>query len=156
MFVFIKFPTKIFKGPSFCTLLDLCVSSLRRAHANLHCIVPIVTDDPRRESNIQGAEFPGPGGTLVSGKFAPPARRDAVQAGVLPLPLHAVVGVATRFVVPLCKCSERGRSAGLAASLGRGVSLFCRGSGLLPLSRGEGAAGRAENGRTGRWRERVA
>ena len=31
------------------TLLDLCVSSLRRGHANLFCIVPILTDDPRRE-----------------------------------------------------------------------------------------------------------
>ena len=34
------------------TLLDLCVSSLRRGHANLLCIVPILTDDPRRESDI--------------------------------------------------------------------------------------------------------
>jgi hypothetical protein len=33
------------------TLFDLCVSSLRRGHANLLCIVPIWTDDPRRESN---------------------------------------------------------------------------------------------------------
>ena len=33
------------------TLLDLRVSSLRRGHANLLCIVPILTDDPRRESN---------------------------------------------------------------------------------------------------------
>ena len=33
------------------TLLDLCVSSLRRGHANLLCTVPILTDDPRRESN---------------------------------------------------------------------------------------------------------
>ena len=32
------------------TLLDLCVSSLRRGHANLLCIVPILTHDPRRES----------------------------------------------------------------------------------------------------------
>ena len=32
------------------TLLDLCVSSLRRGHANLLCIVPILTDGPRRES----------------------------------------------------------------------------------------------------------
>ena len=32
------------------TLLDLCVSSLRRGHANLLCTVPISTDDPRRES----------------------------------------------------------------------------------------------------------
>ena len=31
-------------------ILDLCVSSLRRGHANLLCIVPILTDDPRRES----------------------------------------------------------------------------------------------------------
>ena len=38
----------IFK--KLCTLLDLCVSSLRRGHANLLCIVPILTDDPRRES----------------------------------------------------------------------------------------------------------
>ena len=32
------------------TLLDVCVSSLRRGHANLLCIVPILTHDPRRES----------------------------------------------------------------------------------------------------------
>ena len=32
------------------TLLDLCVSSLRRGHANLLCIVPILSDDLRRES----------------------------------------------------------------------------------------------------------
>ena len=36
-----------------CTLLDLCVSSLRRGHANLLCIVPILTDDPRRESKMK-------------------------------------------------------------------------------------------------------
>ncbi len=35
------------------TLLDLCVSSLRRGHANLLCIVPILTDDPRRESSLE-------------------------------------------------------------------------------------------------------
>ena len=33
----------------------LCVSSLRRGHANLLCIVPILTDDPRRESIAAGA-----------------------------------------------------------------------------------------------------
>ena len=38
------------------TLLDLCVSSLRRGHANLLCIVPILTDDPRRESKPQTAK----------------------------------------------------------------------------------------------------
>ena len=34
----------------FSTLPDLGVSSLRRGHANLLCVVPILTDDPRRES----------------------------------------------------------------------------------------------------------
>ena len=38
------------QGLKLFTLLDLCVSSLRRGHANLLCIVPILTDDPRRES----------------------------------------------------------------------------------------------------------
>ena len=33
--------------------LNLCVSSLRRGHANLLCIVPILSDDPRRESTGQ-------------------------------------------------------------------------------------------------------
>ena len=32
------------------TLLDLCVSSLHRGHADLLRIVPILTDGPRRES----------------------------------------------------------------------------------------------------------
>ena len=32
------------------TLLDLCVSSLRRGHANLLCIVPTLTDAPRTAS----------------------------------------------------------------------------------------------------------
>ena len=31
------------------------MSSLRRGHANLLCIVPILTDDPRRESNCRGS-----------------------------------------------------------------------------------------------------
>ena len=35
------------------TLLDLCVSSLRRGHANLLRIVPILTDAPRRESTCR-------------------------------------------------------------------------------------------------------
>ena len=34
----------------FVTILDMCMSSLRRGHANILCIVPILTDDPRRES----------------------------------------------------------------------------------------------------------
>jgi len=43
----------------FVTLLDLCVSSLRRGHANLLCIVPILTDDPRRESDRPGFNLHG-------------------------------------------------------------------------------------------------
>ena len=35
------------------TLIDLCVSSLRRGHANLLCIVPLLTGDPRRESSMK-------------------------------------------------------------------------------------------------------
>ena len=34
------------------SLLDLCVSSLRTGHANILCIVPSLTDDPRRESYL--------------------------------------------------------------------------------------------------------
>ena len=33
-------------GKKLGTLLDLCVSSLRRGHANLLCVVPILSDDP--------------------------------------------------------------------------------------------------------------
>ena len=35
------------------TLFDLCVSSLRRGHANLLCIVPILMDDLRRGSETE-------------------------------------------------------------------------------------------------------
>ena len=42
----------VYKESLLFTLLDLCVSSLRRGHANLLCIVPILTDDPRRESDM--------------------------------------------------------------------------------------------------------
>ena len=35
-------------GAMLLTLLVLCVSSLRKNHANLHCIVPMLTGDPRR------------------------------------------------------------------------------------------------------------
>ena len=55
IYIYIYIQTYIYN--SFCTyhylyILDLCVSSLRRAmlDASLLCIVPILTDDPRRES----------------------------------------------------------------------------------------------------------
>ena len=38
------------------TLLDVFVSSLRRGHANLLRIVPILTDDPRRKSTCKKGE----------------------------------------------------------------------------------------------------
>ena len=34
------------------------MSSLRRGHANLLCMVPILTDDPRRESILAGRNSP--------------------------------------------------------------------------------------------------
>ena len=46
--------------------LDLCVSSLRRGHANLLCIVPILTDDSRRRSkgdNSTRCSYSGPTGS---------------------------------------------------------------------------------------------
>ena len=39
-------------------LLDICLSSLRRGHANLLCIVPILTDDCLRNSSVQGFPLP--------------------------------------------------------------------------------------------------
>ena len=33
------------------TLLDVCASSLLGRHANLHCIAPMLVDDPQMESN---------------------------------------------------------------------------------------------------------
>ena len=48
------------------TLLDLCVSSLRRGHANILCIVPILTDDPRRES-ISRSPFVPPREVALAG-----------------------------------------------------------------------------------------
>ena len=42
-------PPRATQHKKLVSLLDLCVSSLRRGHANLLCIVPILTDDPRKE-----------------------------------------------------------------------------------------------------------
>ena len=40
------------------TLLDVSVSSLRRGHANLLCIVPILADVPRKGPTIEMAITP--------------------------------------------------------------------------------------------------
>jgi hypothetical protein len=58
------------------TLLDLCVSSLRRGHANLLCIVPILTDDLRRGSNTLSTQRGHPRGrggraACAGGRAAP-------------------------------------------------------------------------------------
>ena len=60
------------------TLLDLCVSSLRRGHANLLCIVPILTDDPRRESERCASRL---GHTLLKASQLPalPVGRGGAQ-----------------------------------------------------------------------------
>ena len=47
------------------TLLDLCVSSLRRGHANLLCIVPILTDGTSEEGHIMISLTAGHLGTSV-------------------------------------------------------------------------------------------
>ena len=39
------------------TLLDVCVSSLRRGHADLLCIASMLTDDPRREWDPKNSSF---------------------------------------------------------------------------------------------------
>jgi hypothetical protein len=49
------------------TLLDLSVSSLRRGHANLLCIVPILADDPEGfQHTIDIHPFKGPTLTALS------------------------------------------------------------------------------------------
>ena len=58
-----------------CTLLDLCVSSLRRGHANLLCIVPILTDDPRRESENTEPKSRWTTGTQLRKTPSPPKLR---------------------------------------------------------------------------------
>ena len=72
------FPGKTTEKKLF-TLLDLCVSSLRRGHANLLCIVPILTDDPRRESDSHCAKKWIPAQNVVANKtlhFETPLRID--------------------------------------------------------------------------------
>ena len=49
--------TNIHEQSTLKKTLYFCVSSLRRGHANLLCIVPILTDDPRRESRRRAPLF---------------------------------------------------------------------------------------------------
>ena len=47
------FPYQVLVTSGHTTVWQKCVSSLRRGHANLLCIVPILSDDPRRESSCR-------------------------------------------------------------------------------------------------------
>ena len=61
------------------TLLDLCVSSLRRGHANLLCIAPILADDPRRESQLRGRDHTHPSDNLNRERWQTfPKRREHI------------------------------------------------------------------------------
>ena len=55
------------------TLLDLCVSSLHRDHAILHCFVPILTDDPRRESSQ---------GRKIARRKSTPQKSSRISSGI--------------------------------------------------------------------------
>ena len=74
------------------TLLDICVSSLRRGHANLLCIVPILTDDPRRESKRREKhKFCGAYSTFVLGtsnSLFPPDITDGVSRSAVRAASH--------------------------------------------------------------------
>jgi len=65
------------------TLLDLCVSSLRRGHANLLCIVPILTDDPRRESSRYNVDKWLPALLWNSCSYICAGKYPVISAGVM-------------------------------------------------------------------------
>ena len=130
------------------TLLDLCVSSLRRGHANLLCIVPILTDDPRRESKrLSPSQKPGRcafgerawgSGQALATPFAFPLQIAAVAPGPLPPPGlrrrpapprlaehfaargQAALSGATGFA------KARGETSGRARAESVGALLLCR------------------------------
>jgi hypothetical protein len=92
------------------TLLDLCVSSLRRGHANLLCSVPILTDDPRGESRTQRKRKRAP---------LPEVQRDVIAAQ------RRIAGRAEgpAFCCPLhySLAGEEHRRAGVTAGTGGGM-----------------------------------
>jgi hypothetical protein len=82
------------------TLLDLCVSSLRRGHANLLCIVPILTDDLLGGStNLGVSDCPKGSPALRPGTSGFPASLVSAWSGV------------SRSVARLAKDSEHTFSA---------------------------------------------
>jgi len=123
------------------TLLDLCVSSLCRGNANLLCIVPILTDDPRRESILSAhlRERAGPsglsarGGVSLRGGGAVLARHGRARRRIFSALLGVPAGHARRSLLAagvragLSSGSQRGPwgRAGNAASRAPGAGPFC-------------------------------
>jgi len=107
----------VFRAKNINTLPDLCVSSLRRGHANLLCTIPILTDDPRRKSEVRllNSTSRGVGQLSSQGHPAlyPKARRPPpecrpVSARSAPeasgLPLHG--GPRASAQRPACLCPK--------------------------------------------------
>ena len=75
------------------TLLDSCVSSLRRGHGNLLCIIPSLPDDPRRDPPTSAQPH-----VTVGPRFAvapPPPPGGAVGRGGAP-PLRLILSLSVR------------------------------------------------------------
>ena len=68
------------------------MSSLRRGHANLLCIVPILTDDPRRESKCTRAAFGS-----VHANASAQALVATARGGVIGCATHVVSPDMVRF-----------------------------------------------------------
>ena len=97
------------------SLLDLCVSSLRRGHANLLCIVPILTDDLRGESNCVKKSFglaPRPGQILSNTLFM----RLTPHSALFPC---FWASCRAFFLCPAARAVQRYLSRGLGAKCAR-------------------------------------
>jgi hypothetical protein len=65
--------------------LDLCVSSLRRGHANLLCIVPILTDVPEGTPGRVASQSSTPPQQRRAAPAAPPCHRRPLEGVVAPV-----------------------------------------------------------------------
>ena len=100
-----------YAGPPSATLLDLCVSSLRRGHANLLCIVPILSDDPQKESDSAAWQNIGIVDKLVLALSTPRAPRGS-HAGPTQAPLSLDSSAAKREIPRAGTRDPRGSYAG--------------------------------------------
>ena len=100
------------------TFLDLCVSSLRRGHANLLCIIPVLSDDPRRESDSAAWQNIGIVDKLVLALSTPRAPRGShagptrVPSGPTQAPLSLDSSAAKREIPRAGTRDPRGSYAG--------------------------------------------